>query len=405
MSVVSVVKRRGRTIEATVRDAVEQAGGLGGIIDSNSRVLVKPNLVTPIKSGTGVITDCQVTEAVVKLALEQNPAEVVVGEGSGYGYDVVGARADTLEAFKISGTGEMAERLGVDLIDLNRDKYVDVDIPDRYIMDKVKIARAAFESDVIISVPVLKTHRRTIVTLSLKNMKGVMPSREKKKTHRLGLEHAIVDLNLAAKPDFTVVDGLVGLGGLWEGEDAENMDLILAGEDPVAVDSVGAKLMGFDPSKILMLELASEKGLGTLDLDKIEARGERLEDVSKRFIDPQRAFSEKYPGLTLLDENACSACEGELQSPLFYIREAGRVDELEGLTILVGFQNEEPEASEKMVIMGQCVREFKDLGRYVEGCPPRGWALTEAICEVSEIDKEAVVSAIEKIHGKLSEIR
>jgi len=126
LSVVSVVKRRGRDVEATVRDAVEQVGGLGGVINSRSRVLVKPNLVTPIKSGTGVITDCKVTEAVVKLALEQNPAEVVIGEGSGYGYDVVGARADTLQAFKLSGTKEVAERLITEAIKFGQQANLEI---------------------------------------------------------------------------------------------------------------------------------------------------------------------------------------------------------------------------------------------------------------------------------------
>jgi uncharacterized protein (DUF362 family) len=405
LSIVSIVKRRGRTVEDAVREAVELAGGLGKIVKRRSRVLVKPNLVRPSESGSGVITDCRVTEAVTKLVLEERPARVVIGEGSGYGYDVAGARADTLEAFKLSGTEDVAERLGVDLIDLNRDAVIEVEIPSCHVMDEVKIAKTAFESDVIISLPVLKVHRRTVVTLSLKNMKGVMPSREKKKTHRLGLERAIIDLNTVVKPDFTVVDGLVGLGGLWSKEDSENLNIILASQDPVAVDSVGAKVMGFDPSKILKLELASEKGLGTSDLQLIEVRGEPIASVAKRFLDPQKAFAERYPGVLLLDENSCSACEGELQSPLFYIRSAGCVDALDGLVVLMGVQKDVPKVSEKTVVMGQCVKEFQDRGFYVAGCPPRGWALTEAICEACDIDKKAVITAIERIHGDLSEIQ
>lgn len=405
MSTVSIIKRRGRTIEATVRTAVEMAGGLGSIINSESHVLVKPNLVRSIQSGTGMITDCRVTEAVVKLALEQSPVRVVIGEGSGYGYDVTGGRSDTLEAFKISGTREVAERLGVDLIDLNRDEIVEVEIPDCYVMKRVNVARTAYESDVIISLPVMKTHRRTIVTLSLKNMKGVMPMEEKKKTHRMGLERAVVDLNTVVKPDFTVVDGIVGLGGLWVSEDAVNMDVILASQDPVAVDSIGARLMGFDPSRILMLKLASEKGLGTTDLEQIEIKGEAIEDVGKKFKDSQRALIERYPGITLLDKNSCSACEGEIQSPLFYIRTAGSSDDLEGLTVLMGIQKEPPKVSEKTIIMGKCVEEFKDLGVYVSGCPPRGWVLTKAICETCNISQKAVIAAIEAIHGNLNEIQ
>lgn len=390
---------------STVREAVELVGGLGELVTYRTRVLVKPNLVRPSESGTGVITDSRVTEAVCTLVLEQHPARVVIGEGAGYGYDVSGARADTLDAFMRSGTSGVAERLGIDYIDLNRDDAVDVAIPGCYVMDSVKIAKTVVESDVIISVPTLKTHRRTIVTLSLKNMKGVMPSREKRKTHQLGLERAIVDLNTLVKPDFTVVDGLVGLGGLWEGEDTENMNLILAGHDPVAVDAVGATIMGFDPSRILMLELAGERGLGTLDMTRIETRGERPAAVAKRFIDPQRAFAQRYPGVRLYDEQSCTACEGELQSPLFYIREAGYADHLDGLTVLMGRQRDPPPVTEKTIVMGRCVHAYRDHGLFVPGCPPRGWALTEALCDACEIDKDAVIAAIENIHGHVREIR
>jgi hypothetical protein len=183
------------------------------------------------------------------------------------------------------------------------------------------------------------------------------------------------------------------------------MNLILAGCDPVAVDAVGATVMGFDPSRILMLELAEEHGLGTFDMTRIEMRGERPAAVAKRFIDPQRALAQRYPGLHLVDEQSCTACEGELQSPLFYIREAGCVDHLDGLTVLMGHQRDPPPASEKTVVMGRCVREYRDHGIFVPGCPPRGWALTEALCDACGIDKDAVIAAIENIHGDVREIR
>jgi uncharacterized protein (DUF362 family) len=402
---VSIVRRQNKDTETAVRTAVKLAGGLSSIITPQSQVLVKPNLVTPTQSGTGIITDCEVTEAVLKLVLECRPAHVIIGEGSGYGYDVIGARADTLDAFTRSGTQEVAERFGIDLVDLNRDTPISITISNSFVMNQVQIAKTVVESDIIISVPVLKTHRRTIVTLSLKNMKGVMPSREKRKTHQLGLEHAIVDLNQAVKSHFTIVDGLVGLGGLWEGEDAAHMNLILAGQDPVAVDAVGARVMGFDPARILMLELAAEKGLGTIDSRAITITGERIATVAKRFIDPQRVFADRYPGVLLLDEKACSACEGELQSPLFYIREAGCAENLDGLTILMGVQDHSPPPSEKTLVMGRCTLPHKNRGIFIAGCPPRGWELTDAICKTCDIDRQKVIAAIERIHGDLDEIR
>ena len=410
MSLVSVVKSNGRDVETTVREAVRLAGGLGGIVMGGSRVLIKPNLVSPSPSGSGEVTDCHVTEAVARLALEMNPARVVIGEGSGFGYDVTspweGRGLQTMDAFKSSGTLEVAKRLGVEVVDLNRDVPVEVKVDHPLVADSFKIAKTVVDSDVIINVPVMKTHRRTIVTLAYKNMKGVLPLDEKRKTHRLGLDKAIVDLNRTLRSSFVVADGLVCSQGEARSEDSRvKMNLIVAGRDAVSVDAVCAKIMGFDPLKIKTISLACEEGLGIGDLEEIEVRGASIESVMRKFRDPQRVFAETYPGLTLLNEQACTACEGELHSPLFYIRQAGLADQLKGLTVVMGKQAVAPKVDGKVLFMGQCTREFRNKGQFVDGCPPHGgWALTEKICEICGIDKKAVIKAIEKVHRRLDEI-
>ena len=118
---VGVASVKGNDIEQAVRDAVRLAGGLEGLITGTSRVLVKPNLWSPQRSGTGSITDSRVTEAVTRLVLEHGPRSVVIGEGCGAGYDGLGW--STEEAFTISGTRDVAERLGVGLRNLNTDTY------------------------------------------------------------------------------------------------------------------------------------------------------------------------------------------------------------------------------------------------------------------------------------------
>jgi len=411
LSLVSIVKRDGRGVYDAVREAVQLVGGFKGVIKRDSRVLIKPNLASPSPSGSGVVTDCRVTEAVTKLALELQPASVVIGEGSGYGYDVTRPLdaqrgMQTMDAFRVSGTLDVAESLGVEVVDLNRDPPVEVEVPTPLVAASFVIAKTVADSDVIINVPVMKTHYRTIITVSYKNMKGVLRLDEKRKTHRLGLTQGIVDLNRAVRSSFTVVDGLTcRLGGGLSDENLAKMDLIVAGRDGVAVDTVCATIMGFDPARIRTITLAAEEGLGVGDLDAIQVRGVAMESVMRRFEDPQRVREEVYPGVTFIDEQACSACEGELYSPLFYIREAGLVDRLDGLTVVMGEQTEAPEVGAKTIFVGKCVQEFKDQGVFVDGCPPRGWALTEKVCEVCGIDTEEVIAAIEKIHGNLREIR
>jgi uncharacterized protein (DUF362 family) len=213
-SVVSVV-RAGDDVESAVRKAIQLAGGLGEIVNPRSRVLIKPNVNSREKSGTGKVTDARVTRAVTRIVLEEKPARVVIGEGAAVGFDFPDLQ-DTKMALEESGTIAVARELGVPVVDLNRDANREMEIPDPYVMKSVKIAQTVLESDVIISIPVMKSHIRSAVTLSLKNMKGVMPGAEKRKTHQLGLELAIADLNSVVKPHFAVMDGLVGMEGLWE---------------------------------------------------------------------------------------------------------------------------------------------------------------------------------------------
>jgi hypothetical protein len=134
-------------------------------------------------------------------------------------------------------------------------------------------------------------------------------------------------------------------------------------------------------------------------------RGASIESVVRKFRDPQTVIAETYPGLRLVDEQACTACEGELQSPLFYISQAGLASQLRGLTVVMGKQAVPPKVDGKILYFGQCVREFRERGLFVDGCPPHGgWALTEKICEICGIDKKRVIAAIEKLHHKLNEI-
>ncbi|MCK4222509.1 MAG: DUF362 domain-containing protein, partial [Dehalococcoidia bacterium] len=156
---VAITKVSRGDVEAAVREAIDLAGGLEEVVRADSRVLVKPNLCQPAPSGSGIVTDARVTEAVTRVVLELGPRSVIIGEGAGAGYDYPGF--STEEAFEASGMLEVGRRLGVEVRNLNRDGFEELAIDDALVMDRVKIARTALESDVIISVPVLKSHIRT----------------------------------------------------------------------------------------------------------------------------------------------------------------------------------------------------------------------------------------------------
>ena len=399
MSIVSIVRLRDENVKEAIREAVAMTDGFESMTLAGSTVLIKPNLVSPSRSGSGRITDARVTEAVAGLVLERNPKRVIIGEGSSVGYDFPG-RKDTMTCMEVTGTSAVADKLGVEMVDLNRDEQVKVTVPDAYVMDTFSVARTAWEADVIISLPVMKTHIRTGITCGLKNMKGVLPGDEKKRTHKCGLDRGIVDLNRLMKPSFTVVDGLVGMQGIHAGEvDRVPLGIIVAGNDVVAVDAVCGAVMGFDVDQILHVKLASEAGLGVADLDQIDVRGEKIEDVRRPFLTSQQSAQDRFGEAAIIEKDTCTGCMGEILSTFIYLDKAGFHDRLADLAIIMGTPDHVPSLRRTPVVIGRCAREFRHLGVFVPGCPPHGIKITDAACEALGIDKGIVHKAIEDLHS------
>jgi uncharacterized protein (DUF362 family) len=397
---VALTRVEDGAIDMAVRQAVELAGGLAHLIGSSSRVLVKPNLWSPQRSGTGSITDSRVTEAVTRLVLDCGPSRVVIGEGCGAGYDTRGW--STEEAFLTSGTRDVALRLGVPLRNLNTDDSEEVVIDAPLVMDRVRIARTALESDVIISVPVLKSHIRTHVTLSLKNMKGVIPGAEKRKTHRLGLDEAIVDLNSLVRPHFVVLDATVGMQGLWDyPADSIDMGLIVAGADALSVDCVGARLMGMDPNQVMHLHHMAQREGASLDVSAIRTVGESIQAHSRRFRAGFDVFTERFPQVTILQgQSACTGCTSELVTALTYLDKAGYSPELGGLHVVIGDAESAPSVPH-LAVLGRCALAHSGLGVYAGGCPPREEQVVEALCRACGADVARVLEVRDRAREAL----
>jgi len=386
---VSLIRVADGDIDLAVREAVRLVGGLGGYIDSSTRVLVKPNLWNAQRSGSGSITNSAVTEAVTKLVLEHGPRSVVIGDGAGAGYD--GFSHSTEEAFDRAGLREIASRLGVPLHNLNADQFEEVEIPNARVMHSVRIAKTALESDLIIGVPVLKSHIRTHATLSLKNMKGVIAGAEKRKTHRLGLDSAIVDLNSVVRPHFVVLDATTGMQGLWnDPDDSVEMGLVAAGSHALSVDLVGTALMQIDPESVLHIRYQAEsEGLPT-SLEGIRVVGESVDTHSKPFKTGFQVFAERYPQVRIISgESACTGCTSEVVTALRYLDEAGYSPEMDGLRVVIG-EVESVDVAPKLAVLGRCGRMHSEKGVYAAGCPPTEEDVIRTLCAACGADTEQV---------------
>ena len=398
MSEVSIIKVHDKNVTKAVRKAVSMTQGFDSIRWKNATVLIKPNTVNPSKSGSGKVTDARVVASVVEIVKKKNPGRIVIGEGSSVGYDFPG-REDSIHCMKVAGILDVAEKYGIEAVDLNQDEQVEVKLSQAYVMDSFRVAKTAWEADVIISVPVIKTHIRTGITCGLKNMKGVLPGDEKKRTHLCGLDRGIVDLNRAVKPHYTVVDGIVGMQGTNSEEtDRVPMDLIVAGDDVVAVDTVCASLAGFDVEDLFHIQLAAEAGLGVADLKQIDIFGEKIDAVKRPFIPFIEASKDLFTGATLIEKDTCTGCMGELVSLFIYLKEAGFGDKLSDLTLIAGTPENVEGMNATPLIIGKCAKEHKELGVFIPGCPPHGKKITDGACEVLGIDKKEVRRKVDALH-------
>ena len=276
MSKVSIVKET-RPVKATVKALEMIRSDVDYILSKPKPILIKPNYINSKPPSTGITTDSRVIEGIIKFLRQHKAKDIIIGEGSGW--------ADTFEAFKVAGVDAVAERWDVKLVDLNKDKIIEVNPPNPLSIKKIKVAKTSLES-IIISVPKLKLHRIATVTLSLKNMMGALAS--KGSMHKGSLSKNIVDLASVLRPSISVVDGIIAGEGHETSGNPVEMNLVIAGTDPVAVDAVGAAVMGISPTDVKHLVLAEKKGLGTCDLEKITVLGEPIEKVKRKF---HRSFS------------------------------------------------------------------------------------------------------------------
>ncbi len=282
MTVVSII--RAENVPEAVRAAVELAGGFE--IKKGDTVAIKPNAKNQAPPGYGIVTDVAVIEPLVEMSIEKGAKRVTIADGAAY----PSGSYHTFSAFETMGVIKLAKKWGLDLVDLNSYDSVDLDVPEGLVLDTVRVGRVVTEVDFLINVPVLKTHRGTLLSNCVKNIGvGVACREEKKRLHRLGIDEGLLDVFSVVKPHFNVVDALVcieGDGPNFPPGKPRPLGLVLAGEDGVAVDAICAMLIGLDPLEVKHLRLAHDRGIGIADLGQIEVLGERLDDVATIFERP-----------------------------------------------------------------------------------------------------------------------
>jgi uncharacterized protein (DUF362 family) len=338
---------------AAMAIALAQEADLASLIgDRNKKIGLKPNLVVARPASGGATTHVEIAAGIIAYLKKNGFNNLTILEGAWAG-------GSTDEAYKVCGYRELASATGVKLVDTKRDKTRTCDCKGM----KLEICESALSLDFLINLPVMKGHCQTRLTCALKNNKGVIPDREKRRFHSLGLTKPIAHLNTVVRNDFIVVDGICGDLDFEEGGNPLYTGRMFAATDPVLCDAWIAAQMGYAIADIPYIGLAEKLGIGSADIHNAKVR--ELNSVNTQ-LNPASVPSGKVRQLAAYanEDNACSACYASLIFALSHT-DRGKLGRLkEKICIGQGFQGKRGNLG-----IGRCCADFK---LSCPGCPPSG---------------------------------
>jgi uncharacterized protein (DUF362 family) len=286
---VSLVKCTNYSKE-DIRNAVDKTffffGGIENVIKKGSKVLLKPNFLKESEPEDCIITHPTVIEVVAEKVIEAG-ATPIIGDSPAFGSVAKVARR--------IGLDKVAERLGIDIIELDKPRKVSINCGGKEF--SLTVSSRALDVDAIINLPKLKVHVQVLFTAGVKNLYGCVSGKQKAWRHfkaKNDLEW-YADMLIAnyqlVKPVFTIVDGVVAMQEKGPtGGRPKDVSLLVGGIDVIALDRVIAEILSVNPDDVPILRAAKRLGVGEQDLLKIEIAGEGLSSVKVHdFIFPELA--------------------------------------------------------------------------------------------------------------------
>jgi len=262
----------GEDIAAAVRRGVDLVGGLR--LRGGEHVVIKPNVCNAKNPHGMVITDPRVVEAVVGLVREKTDRITVVES------DNVSGPAERRMAD--SGMLSKLEEMGVGFLNLSRDGFEVHEVAGK----ELRLPRTVLEADYFINLPKMKTEGHVLVTLSIKNLFGVLQRAKKSRLHGR-LNDILPYLAKNIRQDLILVDGIRCMEGNGPVVGTcREVGVVVAGTDPVSVDSVCSRIMCFDPYEIEHIASSHRMGLGEMDSERIEVVGDGVERFACEFERP-----------------------------------------------------------------------------------------------------------------------
>ena len=335
-----------------------EAARVSEIVPKDASIALKPNLVMAGRPETGATTHAGVLSGCIEYFQGHGFNKISIIEGSWVG-------GNTERAMRTCGYDKVCTKYGVPFYDLKRDDTRSVKTPLR----DMDICCRALDADFLIDLPVLKGHGQTIMTCALKNLKGCIPDREKRRFHTEGLTAPIAALSCALRPDLVIVDSICGDLNFEEGGNPVQTNHMYLGTDPVQIDAYGCSLMGLSLKDVPYIQLAEKWGAGSAVINDKDLV--RLNEPSASAAYPAPAGLVKRLTKNVAADSACSACFASLVRALYSSEESG-IYIRDKIYIGQGYKGKALDG----IGIGNCCRGAEMC---VLGCPPAADAIVKVL--------------------------
>jgi uncharacterized protein (DUF362 family) len=260
---------------AATRKALEAMGGISRFVKKGQRVVLKPNMSFSRTPDFSATTHPLVVATAAQACIEAGAQQVLI-------LDHTLQRAEF--CLERTGIRDACKNIpGVHVLALQEKKFFhEIKIPQGKVLERVEVMKEILDSQVLINIPVAKSHSATGVSLGMKGLMGMIWDRESFHS-QYNINQAIADLATVIKPQLTILDATRALasGGPGGPGEVKKPNLVIAGIDPVAVDSYGVTVVpwygqNFKGRQVEHLLVAYQRGLGKIDIDQLKILKEKV---------------------------------------------------------------------------------------------------------------------------------
>lgn len=405
----------------SVRRACELCRGLDHL-PQNAKVFIKPNIVFWTKESDfpkyGVITTSRVIEDMIVMLRDRGINKIMIGEGTVLADPK--DKATQSHAFQSLGYDRFKRRYGVETVNVWERPFAKIDLGDDVVLN---FNIDVLDADFVVDLPVLKTHSMTRVSLGIKNLKGLIDIKSRKKCHNTDpikdLHFMVAKLADKLPPMFTLLDGI------FTSECGPNIDgimhrsnLLIASADVLSADMVGSKVLGYEPEEIPHLVHAAANRKRPIDLSDVEVRGEAIESVASfHQYDFPYNQNQTLPlpmeqmgiqGLSYykFDLSLCTYCSEITRTVLYAIAKAWKGKPWPDVEVLSGKMMEPRPGKKKTILFGKCMyqahKNHPNIQEMipVKGCPPKPESIIKALHQAGIDADPSIFKNIDKMPAK-----